>query len=557
MRISQGVLKPMKQTKLSLKIILMTIVAVIISNCHLSAQTADFLIFHTSDVHGSISPREIICPETNETRMRGGYAILKRLKDKLSESQIFQNSRALYFDSGDFFQGTPIVDKTEGRVMIDMKNIVGLTATTIGNHEFDYTYQRLKEVMQDKKFSVVTCNVLEKETDRIPDFSDKYRIYTHNGIKIGVTGVNTPDTPNISFQRNVKDVKHLDPAIPVAEIVRKLRNANVDYIILLSHLGYSDDVRLANEVEGIDIILGGHSHTHMDEISWVGPYNTALIHSGTDLQTVSVIELTISKQTPHAITFNSVELFEDEIGYDKQVRELKNYYLDDLREEMARVIGYTELDLYRGISGGDSAGGSLVAEAMLKSSTADFAFINFGGVRQPLLKGPITVEDVFKIQPFDNYIEIIYMTGAEIRDLIEKSLSNEFVEIERPDSDYTQGKQLATGLRRVIGSPYGYLLPANLQIHFDPLRKPMDRITKLTDDSGNELIDDKAYAVAMNDFIGDGGDGFSCLREFENRELTDILVRNALMNYIKELEVITERPIRRSYNLRLNEPDFN
>lgn len=522
-----------------------------------SGQSAEFIIFHTADIHGAIAAQPESGSGDTERRMLGGFSTLKSLINKVEASDQAQNARIMYLDSGDFFQGTPIVDRTQGAVMIDMFNHLGLTATTIGNHEFDYSYPTLQQQLETKEFSVIIANLFEKETGKIPDFAEPYKIYTHNGIKLGVLGITTVETPSMSFERNVKDVIFADP-VPIAqEIVTKMRNAGVDFIIVLSHIGYNSDMLFASQVPGIDLILGGHSHTTMNEITWTLPYNTALIHSGSSNQRASVINLKISRQRPHVISFKNQPLYVDEIGADEKVLEREEYYMADLRQEMERVIGTSDVVFSRGVSGGDSSGGSIISESMLAYSDADVAFINFGGVRQALSTGNITIEDAFMVQPFDNYIEVLSMNGKDLLTLVEKSLANDFTEIEPGDTEYIQGNLAATGLRRVVGPPYGYLLPANLIIHFDPLLPAMSRITKITEDDGTPIDPNRIYRVALNDFVVAGGDGYSYLSKFTDREKSEILVRDALIKYIESRNHIAEPPIRRIYNQRLQEPQFN
>lgn len=519
------------------------------------AGATEFVLFHTSDVHGAISAHPVSEGRDSESRLMGGYAVLKNLINSYRNNPEYRNSRIMYLDSGDYFQGTPIVDRTKGAVMIDFLNHMQTSAVTLGNHEFDYSYPTLIEQFKKKKFPVICSNVFEKATGMLPEFAESYKVFTHQGRKIGIIGVDTPETATISFEKNVKDLVFCQPASIVKSLVKLLRKSGVDFVILLSHLGYDADLEIAAEIEGIDLIIGGHTHKLSKEITWVGPYKTPVIHPGSSNENVSVIRIDLSDASWPGLRFESIPLYVDTIGEDPETKALENSYLEGLRAEMERPVGESMLHLARGISGGDSPEGSLIADAMRKYSGADFAFINFGGVRQPLKKGIITVEHVFLIQPFDNVLEVIEMNGFMIRNLIEKSYSNEARVIDQAEKEamLEQNRIWADGLKLAVGPPYGLLLPSGLKITYDPSLPPMRRVLKLTTDDGKELEAEKVYRVAFNDFVAAGGDGFTYLRDLPNRKKSTLLVRDALIKYIEELKIIDTRPEKRVFNVKLNE----
>ena len=252
-------------------------------------------------------------------------------------------------------------------------------------------------------------------------------------------------------------------------------------------------------------------------------------------------------------------LYVDTFGENPKTKAIEDSYLADLKAEMARRLGETRVHLARGISGGDSPEGSLIADAMRKAADADFAFINFGGVRQPFAKGPITVEDVFMVQPFNNVIEVIEMNGFMVRNLIEKAYANEARAMD--DSDRTSAKEQhrtkADGTKLMVGAPYGILLPSGMHITYDPSLPPMKRVLKLTTEDGKELAAEKVYKVALNDFVAEGGDGFTELRDLPNRQKLPVLVRDALIKHIEDLKVIEKRPEKRVFNLKLREELFD
>lgn len=522
-----------------------------------SADAAEFVIFHTSDVHGSINAHDDPASKADIKPLLGGYAILKNLITKTKEKAEFKGARFMYFDSGDFFQGTPVVDRTKGGVMIDMLNNLGANGTTLGNHEFDYSYENLQNKMKEKKFPVLCCNAFDKRTGELLPFATEYVVYAHDGIKIGVIGVDTPETKIISFEKNVENVEFRDPVPIATALAKKLKKNGCDFIIMLSHLGLNADIEFLKKAEGIDLILGGHTHVVKKDFVYAGPNNTPIVHSGCNCEQASIVTLNIDGINKPTLKIKSVPLYQQEIGEDVAIKDLSEDYLKELRAEMTKVLCKNKVNLYRGVAGGNSPAGFLMADAMRIYGKADVAFVNFGGCRKSIFKGNVTTEDIFLVQPFENALEIIKMTGKDLKHIYELSLSVPAVKISDDEKAHClqQENTIVDGLRLQVAAGYGYLIPSGVKIYCD-IRKPaMNRITKMTDMNGVEIDDNKYYKVAFNDFLVGGGDGFAVLKEFPEsaKEKTDILVRDALIRYVEDLKVIEKVPEDRVFNAALTE----
>lgn len=522
-----------------------------------SANAAEFVIFHTSDVHGSINAHDDPASKEDTKPLLGGYAILQKLIKDYKEKAEYKGARFMYFDSGDFFQGTPIVDRTKGAVMIDMLNNLGANATTLGNHEFDYSYENLQEKMKEKKFSVLCCNAFDKRTGELLSFASEYAVFAHQGVKLGVIGVDTPETKWISFEKNVENIEFRDPVPIATALAKKLKSNGCDFVIMLSHLGINSDIEFLKKAEGIDMILGGHTHVVKKDFVYAGPNNTPIVHSGCNCEQASVVTINIDGLNKPEMSVKSVPLFQKDIGEDGFIKNLSEDYLKDLRAEMTKVICDNKVNLYRGVAGGNVPAGFLMADAMRIYGKADVAFVNFGGCRKSIYKGKVTVEDIFMVQPFENALEIITMTGKDLKRIYELSISVPTVKLSEDEKAFCleQENTVVDGLRLEVGAGYGYLIPSGIKVNID-IRKPaMQRIIKMTDMNGVEIDDNKTYKVAFNDFLCDGGDGFKELKEFPEsaKELTDILVRDALIRYVEDLKVIDKVPEDRVFNAALKE----
>ena len=522
-----------------------------------SSNAAEFVIFHTSDVHGSINAHDDPASKADVKPLLGGYAILKSLIDKTREKAEYKGARFMYFDSGDFFQGTPVVDRTKGGVMIDMLNNLGANGTTLGNHEFDYSYENLQKKMENKRFPVLCCNAFDKRTGELLSFATEYVVYAHDGIKIGVIGVDTPETKFISFEKNVENIEFKEPAPIVTKLAKKLKKSGCDFIIMLSHLGLNEDIEFLKKAEGVDLILGGHTHVVKKDFVFAGPNNTPIVHSGCNCEQASVVTLNIDGINKPTMKVQSVPLYKHEFGEDEAIKDLGEDYLKELRAEMAKVLCKNKVNLYRGVAGGNNPAGFLMADAMRIYGKADVAFVNFGGCRKPIFKGSVTTEDIFMVQPFENSIEIVTMSGKDLKRIYELSLSMPSVPLSDDEKAYSlqQENTMVDGLRLKVGQGYGYLIPSGVKIHCDIRREPMNRIIKMTDMNDVEIDDNKMYKVAFNDFLCGGGDGFAELKDFPEsaKEKTDILVRDALIRYVEDLKVIEKVPENRVFNAALTE----
>lgn len=215
------------------------------------------VILHTNDTHSRIEP----IPETDKNAPDKG-GVLRRAE--YIEQVRRENKNVILLDAGDFLQGTPYYNLFKGKVETESMNMMQYDAATLGNHEFDYGLEGMKEVVEWAKFPILSSNYDFSETI-LKDAFQPYLILKRDGVKIGVIGINVQPRGLIATD-NYMGMKFLDPIATANSFARKLKTVDkCDLIILLSHLGYTSDKKLAQESQNIDIIIGGHSHTYMRE----------------------------------------------------------------------------------------------------------------------------------------------------------------------------------------------------------------------------------------------------------------------------------------------------
>lgn len=225
-------------------------------------------ILHTNDTHSQIYPFSANLSDTLRAG-RGGF--LRRVA--MLNDERAKDPKLLLFDSGDFSQGSPYYTLFKGDVEGGLMNIMKYDAATIGNHEFDFGLENMARLFRSLNFPIVCCNYDFTGTP-VEGLVKPHVIIKRNGHKIGVFGV-CPKMDGLVDENKCKGVKYVDPVAPTQQQIDELRRNGCDIIICLSHLGWDeipslpDDQKLIKGTSGIDIVLGGHSHTFFKQLEYV------------------------------------------------------------------------------------------------------------------------------------------------------------------------------------------------------------------------------------------------------------------------------------------------
>lgn len=215
------------------------------------------VILGTNDTHSRIEP----IPETDKNYGGMGGVVAREAFIKEIRNQ---NQNVLLFDAGDFVQGTPYFNLFHGRVEAQAMNLMKYDAGTLGNHEFDYGLDTLKMIVKKLNFPILNCNYDFSKTV-LKDDIKPYIILKRFGLKIGVLGVGVD--PEGLVQKNKYEGMEFKPVVSSVNFYAKILkdSKKCDLVICLSHIGYNDDIKLAEASKNVDIIIGGHSHTYMEK----------------------------------------------------------------------------------------------------------------------------------------------------------------------------------------------------------------------------------------------------------------------------------------------------
>ena len=460
--------------------------------------TEPVVIVHTNDVHGAIQ----------------GYAKVAALADKYEA----EGAYVLVLDAGDFSQGDPAVNVSEGATAIEMMNMVGYDAVALGNHEFDYGFETLKKNMESAQFPVLAANV--KYNGELA-FDDAAVFTTPGGTKIGVFGLDTPETATKAHPGKIQGVTFAggEELYAIAqEMVDMLKNEGCNYIICLGHLGIDDEtaatanrsIDLLEKVTGIDVFIDGHSHSTEEEIvektnadRKVG--DTVITSTGTKIENIGVV--TIKDST---ITTETVLAEEVEAPADSEITARANAIIAEIEADYGTVFAKTEITLNGEKAPGNRTEetnlGDLITDALVwgagqQGETVDAAITNGGGIRATIEAGDITKKDINTVLPFGNTLSIIKITGAELLEVLEAST---FCTPEAIGG-FPQVSGIEFTLDTTKAYDQGEEYPGTT--YFAP--KTINRVTIKTV-GGKDFDPAATYTIATNDFMASGGDTYYC-----------------------------------------------
>ena len=476
-------------------IMLLTVFISGFAGVYAAEEPVHIVIAHTNDMHGRIE---------EGTYDGMGLAKVSALVDELRS----EYDNVLFFDAGDALHGQPIATIFEGGSMVEVMNLAGYDLMVPGNHDFNYGKERLLELKGMADFDMVSANIY---TEADETFIDPYKIFEIEGVKIGVFGLTTPETKFKSHPNNTIGLEFRDPS-EIAQMIVDELDDQVDIIVALVHLGLDDTYGLTSEkvamdVDGIDLIIDGHSHDKLPEGMMVN--DTLIVQAGEYDKNLGVVEIDFMDGEAE-ITASLLEKENVTIEGDAEILALVDEIKVEYQELVSPVVGTTAvvLDGERDqVRTGETNLGNLIVDAMLDATGADFAMTNGGGIRASIDIGDITIEEIITVLPFGNTVIVKPLTGMEVKEALEVGAT-----------DYPEQKGAFTHV-------------ANVKYQIDVTKPAGSRIMNIMV-NGAPLDMNATYEVATNDFIAAGGDGYTM---FDGKKEIMLLggMDEILMDYIE------------------------
>lgn len=480
-----------------------------------AAETALTLtILHTNDVHARLAPVNRFGAACRPRDLAGGrcYGGVARLHHMVTTLRATA-ANLLVLDAGDQFQGSLFYSRHKSAALTPFLNRIGYDAVTLGNHEFDDGPTELARYLVGLTATAVSANLMLDKEPQLVGLVEPYTVREIDGVRVGIVGLTSPDTavtalpgPTIGFR---------DPAMALAEAVAALEGEGVGVIIALTHVGLNRDLALAARVDGVDVIVGGDSHSLLSnrDPAALGPYPTVV--TGPGGQPVLVVQAGSSGRYLGRleVAFDAagvpVAWDGEPIRLDQSVPETPEILVRvaalaaSFAALKADVVGATDVALPGGSAAcrfGECALGNLVADAMLwrtRAAGTEIAIQNGGGLRASLPAGPITRGQVLEVLPFANTIATFGLSGAEIVAALEIGVSR----AEAFDNPGTGRFPQVAGLR----------------FTWSPARAVGSRVVSVAvpDGAGGwaAIEADRVYRVVSNNFLRAGGDGYTVFAE--------------------------------------------
>ncbi|MHB1336640.1 MAG: bifunctional metallophosphatase/5'-nucleotidase [Candidatus Humimicrobiaceae bacterium] len=400
-------------------------------------------------------------------RPAGGYA---RIATIVKQIRAESHGRILFCDCGDTMHGTyPALD-TQGQALIPILNSLGLDAMT-AHWEFAYGPKIFNQRVAELNYPMLANNVYNKETNKL--VYQSYIVKEIGGLRIGLVGIasNIVDkTMPPSYSEGIYFTLGKDELPPIIDVLRT--QEKVDFIVLISHLGFPQEMKLLYEVHGIDICLSGHTHNRLYKPVLNG--KTIVIQSGCHGSFLGRLDLEVDGGQ---IVDYHHRLIEVEAGIqpdptvDEQIRQALAPYKNDLLE----VVGETATALNRGTTL-EATMDNFLLQALLKSTGAQLAFSNGWRYGAPIVPGKIILNDLYNIIPMNPPVSTVELTGEEIKAMLEENLERTF------SCDPYQ--QMGGYVKRCLG----------LNVYFKLENPSGHRIQKLF--AGNEEVQPDRYYTA-------------------------------------------------------------
>ena len=498
------------------------------------------VILHSNDVHGAIDL----------------YAAMAALKADYEA----QGAEVILADAGDYSQGTVYVSVNKGADAVTMMNATGYDVVTLGNHEFDYGYAQLVENMKAAKFQVLCADVLGADGKTIYDANT---IIEKGGVKIGFFGLETPEAQTKANPKLIQGLKFLAGADGkelyncAAAQVADLKAKGADLVVCLAHLGVDESSEpytsydLAKNVQGIDFIIDGHSHSVMT----AGPNGEAIQSTGTAFANIGVI--TIDNATKKIVGNELKAIWHTEknadgksvtvVDYktrDEKVAAAAKAIIDPIDKAYGEKFAVSEVELNgakapNGNRDSETNLGDLITDAMLWKIRTQatisvpaenvVAITNGGGIRATVKAGDVTKKDINTVLPFGNTLAVVYVTGAELLEALEASTYC------TPES--IGGFPQVAGMQFTVATYETYdkndeSYPNST--YYGP--KTINRVT-IGSINGKDFDPEATYAVITNNFVAGGGDTYYAFAAATNQFDTGLPLDEVVMEYItKELK---------------------
>ncbi len=425
-------------------------------------------ILHSNDLHGDFLAEEI------DSNLVGGVSMLSGYVNKVRNEE----KNTVYCVAGDMFRGSVIDSEFQGVSTIEIMNMLSPDVVTIGNHETDYGVAHLLFIEKCAKFPIINAN-LHIKTNGARLFKSHY-IAEIDGMKILFIGLITEEvlsqTKNDGIIGTFVDIN--EAATEVGNICNSYNAIDIDFTVLLTHIGFEEDKKLAAVLDpawGVDIIIGGHSHTFIDEPAIVN--NIVVVQAGTGTDQIGRFDIMVDTDNNCIDSFKwqTVPINSEHCPRDEDLENILRHYKEQTDKKYSRLVTRFRKTLTHPCRTQETALGGLFADIMRESLGLDIMLLGSGSVRSTQL-GPIVLfSDLCECFPYDDSVYMLKVTGVQLKRMIEYMIRDEVWE-----GAHCEFYQLSTGVR----------------VEYDRATHTFSRF----DFNGEPVDDQKVYKIGLQQF---------------------------------------------------------
>jgi len=364
----------------------------------LSQALADIVpltVLSTNDIHSFLLP---------DDEDRGGLARISAYNKKVRLSQ----KNVLVLNAGDMVSGTAVSSISKGDSIFHVLNSMSMDAAVLGNHDFDYGWQRIRHYREIAKFPLLCANayVFGNDGKRRLVADEAFRVFTYGELRIAVIGVLTEKTPAMTTKSATDGVTFFPITQTLKTLVSEVSNES-DIVIALTHAGIKQDELVSNTVQGIDLIIGGHSHTKLTKAREVN--GVRIIQAGSKGYYIGRIDMTVDTDENSIVDFRYKLV---EVAAPMESDPETTSIVDEWEDKVKDVVDRALAEAVTNLSKMDMV---LIAEAaFLESTGADYSHQNSGGTRGAIRKGAFPYRTIWSIFPFENTLVTTEMSGRDI-----------------------------------------------------------------------------------------------------------------------------------------------
>jgi 2',3'-cyclic-nucleotide 2'-phosphodiesterase/3'-nucleotidase len=461
----------------------------------------------TNDLHGGLEGRVLAGPGAVEV---GGIARIGALVDSVR----WRNPGAVVLlDVGDLMQGTLISNLYSGRPVIETFNLMRYDAAVLGNHELDWGQEVLQQRIAEARFPFLSANTVEEDSGTIPRWLEPSVLFERGDLKVGVVGLSPPDMRSIVKVSHLEGLEFREPEDCARREVGHLLGQGAQVIVLAAHVGVDRSeeggwigpaLDLARNVDSVELVFSGHSHSLLDTIIGGCP----VVQARCCGQALALAEIVYDTYSDTVVARSAHVVTRLDGTKNPSLDSLVAHYRADVDEQGTRVVARLAQPLSRLPSeAGESALGDLIADAQRAATGADVALMNPGGIRADLPEGETTWEMLYTVQPFGNTLVLLKLTGAQLHQALEQGVSRSGRAVQVSGVTFTLNPDAEAGAR----------------------------VRQVALEKGDALVAEDVYSVVVNDFMYGGGDRFAVLKEAQDARDTYTIDVDALEQHLASL----------------------